>query len=269
MILILNNLTFINIIYKKNSINLKLFIIYIILIMFEKIFSTKLIVNIILHVTILYTILANFFMFFISHITSDAINNELKHVINNAFKPMGKYKNEITNKINKLKAQYKELVKSSIISSKINDIKLQIENLKFLSYSLPETNVPVINSFVLPKFDINIIQEYFKNISLDYYLDLFNSDNLVRKGINTQLFSQIHIVNVLLVLFLIVFIGTLLSTGGITIEAVSYLFLENILTFIIVGVVEIMFFFKVAIKFIPVPPSLIFTSLLSSIKSQL
>jgi hypothetical protein len=243
--------------------------------MFENILSTELIVNIVLHVTILYTILANFFIFFITTITTDAINNELKHVVNDAFKPYIKNKDEITKKITELKLQYYELLKLTNNQnlqyfSKINDIKLQIENLTFLNYSLPKSSISVTNSiFGSTNFNINTLLNYFKNMSFEYYLDLFSTDNPIRKGINTQLFSQIHIVNVLLVLFLFVLVGTLIFSGGITYGILYQLILENVITFIFVGIIEFMFFLFIAIKFIPAPPSLIFKSLLSSIKSQL
>ncbi len=238
--------------------------------MFENIFSTELIVNIVLHITILYTILANFFMFYIANITTDAINNELKHAVDDAFKPLIKNKNEITNKINELKAQYNLLLKLTDNKdlqyfSKINDIKLQIENLTFLNYSAPVLNY----STGISNFDVNNLSNYFKNMSFDYYLDLFNTDAPLRKAVNAQLFSQIQIVNVLLVLFLFVFIGTLLYSGGISYDIVWHLIIENVITFIFVGIIEFAFFLKIAIKFIPAPPSLIFKSLLSSIKTGL
>lgn len=60
--------------------------------------------------------------------------------------------------------------------------------------------------------------------------------------------------------------GTLLFAGSISITEVWHIFLENIITFIFVGIVEVIFFLNIALKFVPAPPSLIFTSLLSAIK---
>lgn len=221
--------------------------------MFEKIFSTGLIVNIVLHVTILYTILANFFMYFIADISSNAINNELKHAIKSGFEPLFENKEKITEKLNELNAQYVELLKqleqnqSSIILDKINDVKTEIE--KLTSITLPDN-----------------INDFYKNLSFDYYLKLFNADNSVRKRVNNQLFSQIKIVNILLVLFLFVLVGSLYYSKSITGTELWHILIENIVTFIFVGIVEVAFFLNIALKFVPAPPSLIFKSLLSSLK---
>lgn len=244
----------------------------------EKIFSTGLIVNIVLHVTILFTILANFFMYFIADISSKAINNELKHAVDEAFEPIIKNKDKLTKKINELKTQYNELLKqyqymqsintqNSLLSSKINDIKLQIENLTFLGYSLPASSSKP--NLSLPNINLNEIAGYFKNISFEYYLKLFSEDNSIRKRVNTQLFDQIKIVNILLILLLVVLVGTLLFAGSITTTELWHIALENIITFIFVGIVEIVFFLNIALKFVPAPPSLIFKSLLSSIKTHI
>ena len=42
-------------------------------------------------------------MYFIADISSKAINNELKHSIDEAFEPIIKNKDKLTNKINELK----------------------------------------------------------------------------------------------------------------------------------------------------------------------
>lgn len=160
----------------------------------EKIFSTSLIINIVLHVTILFTILANFFIYFIADISSDAINNELKHAVHDAFEPIIKNKDKLTKKISELKIQYTELLKqydlmqslnnqNTQLFAKINDIKLQIENLTFLGYSLPVSSSSVAKSgLTLPNINISNFTNYFKNLSFDYYLKLFNSNNSIRKS---------------------------------------------------------------------------------------
>lgn len=240
-----------------------------------KIFNIGLIVNIVLHVTILYTILANFFMFFIAQISSDAINHELKHSIDNAVEPILKNKDAIKQKINDLKHQYTTLLgtynnmdeinnQSNLISSKLNDLRLQIQNLTFLNQSLPaQTN------YGLPEINISQLSSYFKNMSFDYYLNYFNSNNTIREYNNKEVFSKIKIVNILLVLFLFILCGTLLVAESITFTELWHIILENLITFFFVGIVEVVFFLNIALKFVPAPPSLIFKSLLSSIKVSL
>ena len=113
------------------------------------------------------------------------------------------------------------------------------------------------------------ITGYFKNMSLDYYLNLFNIDNSIKKQINEQLFSQIKNINLLLILFTIILIGTLIFTGSITSIEVWHKFTENILTIILVGIVFGVFITKNSLKYIPVPPSYIFKTLITSLKSEI
>lgn len=245
----------------------------------QKIFSIQLIVNIFLHVTILFTILANFFMYYIADISSDTINHELKHFIDASFEQLHKNKSKINDKINTLKQQYSNLItqynndntlqsQTSMISSKLNDILLQINNLEFLGESLP---VPIsINSLpalILP--NLNDVSSYIKNLSFDYYLDLFTKNNDTRKRVNNQVFSKIKIVNFLLILFLVILVGTLNFTGALTMGEFGNIFFENIITFLFVGIVEILFFLNIQLKFVSVPPSLIFTSLINSLKKSI
>jgi hypothetical protein len=54
----------------------------------------------------------------------------------------------------------------------------------------------------------------------------------------------------------------------LTLTEIKHVVLENCITFFFVGLVEIMFFINIASKFIPAPPSTIFTSLLSNLQNQ-
>jgi hypothetical protein len=259
-----------------------------------EIFNTSLIINIILHITILFTILANFFTLFICDISSDVINKEIKHIINDGFKHLN---SDIINKINNIKNEYSALIQifndtqyddqKQKLLSKLNSLQLEIKNLTFLS-SLPSPNLstPNLSTPNLPNlfteilhnipfinfnfnFDITQISQYFKNLSFDYYLDIFSKNNSIREYNNKQVFSKIYTVNILLILFVIIFCGTLIYTNSISFPELGYILLENIITFIFVGIIEIIFFYNIALKFIPTPPSLLLTTLLSKIKYNL
>jgi hypothetical protein len=54
--------------------------------------------------------------------------------------------------------------------------------------------------------------------------------------------------------------------GSLTGSQLYYVLLENIITFIFVGIIEVVFFLNVALKFVPSPPSLIFTSIIDNLK---
>jgi hypothetical protein len=245
----------------------------------EKIFSTKLIVNIFLHVTILFTILSNFFMYYSADVSSDTINHELKNFIDVSFEPLHINKSKINDKINTLKQQYTNLItqysndntiqtQTSMISFKLNDILLQINNLEFLGGSLP---VPIstksLPALILP--NLYDVSSYIKNLSFDYYLDLFSKNNDTREKVNNQVFSEIKIVNFLLILFIVIFIGTLNFTGSLTMGEFGNILLENIITFLFVGIVEIIFFLNISLKFVSARPSLIFKSLINSLKKSI
>jgi hypothetical protein len=244
----------------------------------KEIFDTHFIVNIFLHVTILFTILAHFFMYYISSISSDAINNELKSVINDSFKELQEHKSLINNKITNLKEQYSNLIEqyknnaslleqTEIINSKLNDISLQISNLQFLSRSLPvPINSNSLHAFLLP--NLNDISKYINNLSFDYYLNLFSKNTKTRELVNEQVFSKIKITNYLLILFFVIFVGTLNLAGVLTMEEFGELLLENIITFLFVGIVEVIFFLNIALKYVPLPPSLIFTSFIDALKNK-
>ena len=73
----------------------------------------------------------------------------------------------------------------------------------------------------------------------------------------------------MLVFILVFFIFISLVTNTLTFSDIKDTFIENIVTFIFVGVIEFWFFTNVASKFIPAPPSILFTSLLNSLKKYL
>ena len=59
--------------------------------------------NILLHVTILFTILSLFFRYYISKVSSNAINNEVKHLIEKNIKKAKPSIEQIKNKISEYK----------------------------------------------------------------------------------------------------------------------------------------------------------------------
>lgn len=238
----------------------------------KEVFNIKLIINIMLHITILFTILSMLFIYFISSKSSNIINTEIKHLIDNQFAKIPNTKSYISTKINNLYAKYKELVELynsntlvqselNIVKNKMTDINLQINNLYFVNNISSNESVS--------QFDFNSITQFFNSFSFDYYLDLFSENHQTNKLSNNLLFDQIKIVNVLIIVFFILFTGTIYGIGAITLSDIGYLFLENIITFIFVGLIEILFFLNVALKFVPTPPSLIVTSFINSLNELL
>ena len=202
------------------------------------ILEPKFALNILIHVAILFTILSVFFIKIISHLASDAINKELEHVINNAFKNIKKE--------NLLDKNFPEL-------SKLKNIALsEIPELSELSK--------------LPK--LSEIPELGINDSLDYYLNLFSKEDNTRYQVNNEVFDKIKIVNIIIVAFVFIIGALFVYNNIVSIDEIKHILIDNVVTFIFVGIIEVLFFLNIALKFIPAPPSLIFTSFISSFKKN-
>jgi hypothetical protein len=125
--------------------------------------------------------------------------------------------------------------------------------------SINNNNTEIINQI------INILE----NFNYEYYINIFNKPEPYRTTVNTNLFNNIKIINILLVIFLVFYVSMLLITNTLEFKDVRNIFIENILTFLFVGVVEVLFFLYVATKFVPAPPSILISSLLNLLKKYL
>ena len=103
----------------------------------------------------------------------------------------------------------------------------------------------------------------------EYWLKVLKKDDPTRKKNNDQVFFYVKFVNVLLITFLLFFGYYIYVNKTITINDFKVIILENILTFIGVGYIEYLFFTNVALKYVPVPPSLIYKSFITSFKNNL
>ena len=77
--------------------------------------------------------------------------------------------------------------------------------------------------------------------------------------------SVSFIIMIIIILMLIVYIY---YSFGVTIS-LKDLVVENIVTFLFIGIVEYLFFVNVAFKYIPAPPSLLTASFVNKFKSEL
>ena len=184
--------------------------------------------NVLLHVTILFTILSIFFMKYITVITSKIINKEINHIVSDNMDNLNSQINEIKNNI----------------SENIDDRLVNINNILKIKEKVKFENI----------------------FSYDYYSKLFSKEDKTRKSINNEVFFYIKFTNILLILFLLLFTFYLIRTNAINTHQIKEICIENVLTFILVGVFEYLFFTNVALKYIPTKPSLLFTSLLNGLK---
>jgi ABC-type multidrug transport system fused ATPase/permease subunit len=85
---------------------------------------------------------------------------------------------------------------------------------------------------------------------------------------NKWLFTMAYSIIFVLLLAFTIMVGTLKYSCNTCIP-LSHLIKENLLVFVVIGIAEFLFFTRIAAKFIPVPPSLLITSLVDRVKQNL
>jgi hypothetical protein len=73
----------------------------------------------------------------------------------------------------------------------------------------------------------------------------------------------------LIIVGILITVLATLSAGCDRDVSIKHILIENVIVFLCVGMVEYMFFTKIAIKYVPTSPSLLTNTLISTIKSQL
>jgi hypothetical protein len=213
---------------------------------------SKISFNVLLHTTILFIVLVLLFMLVIRHVASTAITNEVVHLVNDEIK-----KNIIeikTMKTNAMKQIGEYTKKLEALNEKYNITNNNVDK------NIIKNNINNIG---------NLINNYRKdNISYDYYISLFSKPDETYYNVNKQIVFYIKFVCVLLIFILVLFGSYLYIENKLTSTELGIIGLENLITFILVGIFEYMFFTNVAIKFIPAPPSLLFKSMFESLKKN-
>lgn len=241
-------------------------------------YGSKLSLNIILHITILFTILTALYILYISKVISNFLNNELAGIVKTEFQnnlyvsknvpitpslSIQSFKESIINNTNNyIDEQLKQTINNDEAVKQLQMKKMELANSKFsnnISDKIDEVEM-----------EINIkIADIIKNFDYEYYVSIYKKESMFRKLFNETLFTNIILINVILVVFLLFFIGYIYFTGNLSGKEIFHIVMENIVTFVFVGMIELWFFLNVASQFIPAPPSLIFVSLFTSIKKIL
>ena len=209
-------------------------------------------VNIVLHMTILFTLLSLLFKYYISDITKTAINSEIDHIVNESISHLNKDNINYGKLIHELMHQKNELLK------KYSNIKnLAEKNMNNLTHKINK---------------LNINPEHFTDItnsSYDYYYNLFSKQDQTVKTSNEKVFFYIFLVNILLIIIFIIMTFYFYKTKNISSDEIKIIVLENVLTFGFVGIIEYLFFTKVALKYSAITPSILYTTFLDSFKNNL
>lgn len=150
---------------------------------------SKLSLNIILHVTILFTILSLIFMFYISKLTTDHINNEISHIITSNLKKIlytssGDHLNVSLNisNLNKLSSLISPQLQNEINQNIANNSTVQtlIANNEDLKNTLSNITDPSMQDSIRSNIDINnsqitiTIKDILSKFNYDYYIKIFN-----------------------------------------------------------------------------------------------
>jgi len=218
----------------------------------------QIILNAFLHVSILFTFLTFLFTFLVAPITKDAFKNELDHIIvdavNTAFPTkIDLSKDIITNRSQK-EAALRKFISIYNEYNKISDANsIDTDTINNIL-----DNVDTIYSIINNDNNSKILDNYIKQYeNPNYVINLHNND-ILSYGRNISL------------LFLTISIILIISIKIACPDClnVTKLFVENILTFSFIGIVEYWFFTNFALKFVPAPPSLLYKSAVDAIKAN-
>ena len=110
---------------------------------------------------------------------------------------------------------------------------------------------------------INIIDNtpVFKQVSAH-----LSKPHEVAQAKNSGLFDKLLVFNLFFIIFFIILVFIFRRNNEIDIK---HILIENGLTFLFIGIVEILFFLKIAFKFMPVKPSFLTTQLFEMLKLKL
>ncbi len=111
------------------------------------------------------------------------------------------------------------------------------------------------------------LKKSINSINLERVLRYYDQEDKTVKAHNAWLFNTIVLITVFL--FIIVTFITLTSNSLCSHVNIKHMLLENIIIFAGIGVIELTFFQLIALNYVPIPPSLISTHLIDSLKKTL
>lgn len=112
------------------------------------------------------------------------------------------------------------------------------------------------------------VKSVIDEIPLEALIKAYSKPDKAVEMHNKGLFNTIFFVNVLLWIGLVVVVVILKKSCNADVH-IGEILLENAIIFTFVGIVEFMFFTKIAFKFVPVEPSFISKQFLEAVKNQL
>ena len=205
------------------------------------------IIDIALHVFILFFFLTNFFVFYISKLTVDAFEHELGALIEDAIKKSKKMLNPTEIDL------YKKVIKNIPLDT---IIKLSDDNSK---KSIAES---------IAKLDQNALKNFTpedKAGLFDTFIKMYSKPNKEVSENNKWLYKILAVSNGFLLAIIITSIVMIKLTCNQCVP-IKYILIENLLIFLFVGIVEFLFFTQIAFKYIPIQPSMMINTFIDKLK---
>jgi len=193
------------------------------------------IMNAVLHSLILFSFLSVFFYLYISHLTSGAFQDQINSLI-------------------------ESMITKDTKEKIINGIQSFIDTNPNAKYILLLLGINVD--------DLNNIQSSDKvKYILQRFASITNKPDPTTTLMNKSLFSLILIINIMIWIFYVI-LCTMFSVYDSNFH-IFEIIIENLIIFIFIGIIEFLFFTKIAFKFIPVLPSYITTEFLTLVKDKI
>lgn len=106
-----------------------------------------------------------------------------------------------------------------------------------------------------------------KTVPLDQLIKLNSKPSEAVTEHNKMLFILVGAINLFLIISVVIVVGILAGSCGQCVP-IGKLLIENFIIFGCVGVVEFLFFYFIVLHYVPVPPSLMFQSVINGLKKQ-
>jgi hypothetical protein len=209
--------------------------------------NLQIILNCSLHVTILFFFLYLLFIFLIEPISQNAFKNEFNHIITGIFNNIFPTSNNISNIV----------MNDSNLDNLISNMYPDYNSLDLLVKS--EIRMYFRELYLLLKNNTYIFKNYLRQYSSINYLIEHHNNDIHQLGIAINVF--LIFITVSLCCYFKYFYPNDIN--------LTKLFIENIITFIFIGLGEYWFFTTYIINYIPAAPSLLSKSAIDKIKERL
>jgi hypothetical protein len=205
------------------------------------IFDLELFINILIHITLLFTFLSILFYIIITPLTTNTINSTFNNILTTS---TNNYNDSLANNYNDPNRTLYRQIKNLNKTTKEYKMFLTSEQYN----------------------DVNNFDYHISNDNMSFYQNLFLKDDMNITLINNNLFNNMIYVSSLLYFFLFFSCFILLISNNISVNQLIEIFGENFIVFILIGIFQYYFFLNIGSKYLSSPPSELFISFVNDLK---